>query len=179
MHDLSLFGSDTITGVAGFMTRSGSALAWLFVATCVLWAVIAERLLYYGAGSRNDIFRALEFWRARKERKSWYARKIRIAMLSQVGLNLTRGLTVVRTLTVVCPMIGLLGTLLALIAIFDRISLIGADDVPGLAAALSYAAIPAMAGMVVALSGVFALFYLRRRATHAVTVLEDRLGLDR
>lgn len=179
MHDLSLSLIDSISSVADFMTRSGSVLMWLFFVTCLLWAVIGERLMYYGAASHRDIRRALDFWAARKERKSWYARKIRAAMLSQVGLNLTRGLSAVRTLTIICPMIGLLGTLLALIAVFDRIALVGGDDVPDLATAIAQATIPTLAGMVVALSGVFAHFYLRRRATQAVSVLEDRLGLDR
>ena len=179
MDDFSLPLNDGLAGVIVFMTRNGTILLWLFAVTCLLWTVIVERLLYYGAGSQTDIRRALDVWSGRKERKSWYARKIRTAMLSQVRLNLTRGLTVVRTLTIICPLLGLLGTLIALIAVFDRIALLGVGDTAGIAEIISLAAIPAMAGMIVALSGIFAHFYLRRRAQHAVSFLEDRLGLDR
>ncbi|MDA5193929.1 MotA/TolQ/ExbB proton channel family protein [Govanella unica] len=179
MHDLPLSLIGGLTGIGQFMSRGGMIFFWLFAITCLLWAVIAERLMYYGAGSQRDIRRALDLWRGRKERKSWYARKIRAALLSQVGLNLTRGMTVVKTLTLLCPMVGLLGTMFALIALFDRIALVGAGNVSTLAGDLARAAIPAMAGMVVALSGVLAGFYLTRRAAQAVTLLEDRLGLDR
>lgn len=164
--------------VRDFMERGGPILTWIAVTTFILWAIIIERTIYFAGQSRRDIEKAHTAWEARSERKSWYARKIREAMISQVRMNLFRGLPIIKTLTAICPLLGLLGTVTGMIMVFDVMALLGSGNVRAMASGVSRATIPTMSGMVAALSGVFAMTYISRRANAEAALLEDHLTMD-
>lgn len=62
---------------------------------------------------------------------------------------------VIKTLVAICPMIGLLGTVTGMISVFDVMAVQGTSNARLMAAGISMATMPTMAGMVAALSGVF------------------------
>ena len=78
----------------------------------------------------------------------------------------------------VCPLMGLLGTVTGMIEVFDVMAILGSGNVRAMAAGVSKATIPTMAGMVGALSGVFASSYLENRANKEAELLEDHLTMD-
>ena len=61
----------------------------------------------------------------------------------------------IKTLVALCPLLGLLGTVTGMISVFDVMSLSGSGNARGMAAGVSKATLPTMAGMVAALSGLF------------------------
>lgn len=164
--------------VRDFMERGGPILTWIGVTTFIMWVIIIERLIYFAGPSRREIEKAYAAWEARKERKSWYAHQIRQAMVSQIRMNLNAGLPTIKTLTAICPLLGLLGTVTGMIVVFDVMALLGSGNVRAMASGVSRATIPTMSGMVAALSGVFAMTYLQRRARAQTALLEDHLTMD-
>ena len=80
--------------------------------------------------------------------------EIKRYMLESSSLKLSSGLDFIKTLIMVCPLIGLLGTVTGMIEVFDVMAVIGTSDVKSMANGVSMATIPTMAGMVVALSGI-------------------------
>jgi biopolymer transport protein ExbB len=77
-----------------------------------------------------------------------------------------------------CPLLGLLGTVTGMIDVFNVMAVTGGGDAKAMAGGVSRATIPTMAGMVAALSGVFANTYIERLATTETRLLEDRLTKD-
>ena len=73
---------------------------------------------------------------------------------------------------------GLLGTVWGMIEVFDVMAILGSSNVKAMAAGVSRATIPTMAGMVGALSGVFAASYLESRMNKEAELLEDHLTKD-
>jgi biopolymer transport protein ExbB len=61
----------------------------------------------------------------------------------------------IKTLVAMCPLIGLLGTVTGMIGVFEVMAQQGTGNPRLMAAGISQATIPTMAGMVAALSGVF------------------------
>ena len=84
----------------------------------------------------------------------------------------------VQSLVRICPLLGLLGTVLGMIEIFDVMALEGSGNARAMASGVSRATIPTMAGMVAALSGLFANTYLQRVASREQMFLEDQLTSD-
>lgn len=164
--------------VRDFIERGGPILTAILVTAFLLWVLVIERVTYFAGPCKRDIGKARAAWEARTERKSWYAKKIREAMISQISLNLNSGLSLIKTLTAICPLLGLLGTVTGMIEVFDVMALLGSGNVRAMAAGVSRATIPTMSGMVVALSGLFATTYLRRRAQEEAELLEDQLTMD-
>lgn len=166
------------TQLMEFMDKGGPVLWLIAFTTFVMWAAIFERLWYYRGGLRYDVKAALEAWEARRERKSWNAMQIRRALISQVRLEINQNLPLIKTMVALCPLLGLLGTVTGMIEVFNIMAVTGGGDAKSMAGGVSRATIPTMAGMVAALSGVFANSYLERIANRENQLIEDHLTTD-
>jgi biopolymer transport protein ExbB len=81
-------------------------------------------------------------------------------------------------MTALCPLLGLLGTVTGMIEVFNIMAITGGGDAKSMAGCVSKATIPTMAGMVAALSGVFAGTYIEGVAARETQLLEDHLTND-
>ena len=78
----------------------------------------------------------------------------------------------------ICPLLGLFGTVLGMLEVFEVMSYLGGHNVRSTAAGVSKATITTMAGMVAALPGVVAGTYLKRQVQHERQLLADAMTLD-
>ena len=160
-----------------FFAAGGYVLWAIFLASVLLWALIIERYVYLKLIYPRDLGQVVAAWRTRGDMTSWYAHKVRDAMVSELSLRLSRFLTFLRSLIAICPLLGLLGTVTGMINVFDVMAVQGSPNPRALAAGVSMATIPTMAGLMVALSGVFFTVRLRQQANlerqKAVDVLRN------
>jgi biopolymer transport protein ExbB len=144
-----------------------------------MWMLILERVLYVFIWHRQYKNQMIAKWNARQDRHSWNAEQIRQAMISRVSLKLGGGITVIQALVALCPLLGLMGTVTGMIEVFDVMAISGSGNARSMASGVSKATIPTMAGMVGALSGVFASAWLARTNKSERTHLEDAMAMDR
>ncbi len=164
--------------VSRFMDMGGNVLwliAWLLF---TMWMLIFERVWYFKTGWKSDVAKVIESWERRSERQSWGAQQIREKLISQARMQINQHLPVIKTLVALCPLLGLLGTVTGMIEVFNIMAVTGGGDAKSMAGGVSRATIPTMAGMVAALSGVFANTYVTRIAERESTFLEDNLTTD-
>jgi biopolymer transport protein ExbB len=93
-------------------------------------------------------------------------------------VNIRHNMTMIKTLVALCPLLGLLGTVTGMIDVFNVLAVSGGADARAMAGGVSRATIPTMAGMVAALSGVFAHTWLERVAMRETLLLQDHLTRD-
>ncbi len=161
-----------------FLTMGGDVLSWLAVLMLVMWILIIERFIYFRTRHKKLVAEAMDTWEARSERKSWDAHQIREALISRVKMSGNATLPLIKTLVALCPLLGLLGTVTGMIAIFDVMAIAGTGNARSMADGVSKATIPTMAGMVGALSGVFASTILNSMAERERELLQDHLTMD-
>lgn len=162
----------------GFMDKGGDVL-WLIAALLfVMWTLIFERVWYLQFGWKKDVAQVISKWEGRAERKSWEAEQIRTMLVSQARMQINRNLPVIKTLVALCPLLGLLGTVTGMIEVFNIMAVTGGGDAKSMAGGVQQATIPTMAGMVAALSGVFANTYVTRIAQRESVFLRDNLTTD-
>ncbi len=162
----------------GFMDKGGNVL-WLIAALLfVMWTLIFERVWYLKFGWKKDVAQVISKWEGRGERKSWEAEQIRNMLVSQARMQINRNLPVIKTLVALCPLLGLLGTVTGMIEVFNIMAVTGGGDAKSMAGGVQQATIPTMAGMVAALSGVFANTYVTRIAQRESVFLRDNLTTD-
>jgi len=166
----------TTERVLAFIEQGGDVQWAILLTTCVMWVLIVERCLYSLLPHRRRRQAALDAWFARSDRSSWYARQVRSMIISQLYHGLYAGIPMARTLVAICPLLGLLGTVVGMIHVFDVMNLSGNGNPRALAAGVSQATITTMAGMVAALSGVFITTQLERHASNERRRLEDALS---
>jgi biopolymer transport protein ExbB len=164
--------------VSRFMEMGGDVLWLIAILLFVMWALIFERAWYFYYGWKTDASQAIGNWEARTERKSWNAHQIRRKLISTARDQINRYLPVIKTLVALCPLLGLLGTVTGMIEVFNIMAVTGGGDAKSMAGGVSRATIPTMAGMVAALSGVFANTYITRKAERENRFLKDNLTTD-
>jgi biopolymer transport protein ExbB len=162
--------------VRDFIERGGNVLLVIAAVTAVMWTLIYERVWYFRVGHREKRKRLQKVWGEREDHSSWAAHKIRMMELSQVRLKLQEHLWPIETIVTLCPMLGLLGTVTGMIEVFDVMAT-GSGNARGMAAGVSKATLPTMAGMVAALSGMLFSIQLRRFALDEADRVEDSLEL--
>jgi biopolymer transport protein ExbB len=162
----------------GFMVKGGDVL-WLIAALVfVMWVLIFERVWYLKFGWKSDVSKIIAKWEGRSERKSWEAHQIRTMLISQASMQINTYLPVIKAMVALCPLLGLLGTVTGMIEVFNIMAVTGGGDAKSMAGGVQMATIPTMAGMVAALSGVFANTYVTRIAQRESEFLTDNLTTD-
>jgi len=138
-----------------FMETGGPVLWLILLLSILLWSLIIERFLFIYMTYPRLRRKWLDEWSERTDKKSWHARSIRDYMISQARMKLGATVPVIKTLIGLCPLLGLLGTVAGMIEVFDVMAIVGTGNPRAMASGVSQATINTMAGMVVAISGLF------------------------
>jgi biopolymer transport protein ExbB len=164
--------------IDAFMDRGGPVLNLIAILLFVKWTLMIERFWFLRTVHKTNVVAALTEWEARTDKKSWNAHAIRQELVSRVTLDLRSTIPVIEVLVVVCPLFGLLGTVTGMIEVFYVMAVTGGGDAKQMSGGVARATIPTMAGMVGALSGIFASTMLKVRTNRELLLLEDHLEIQ-
>ena len=146
-----------------FLSAGGPVLWLIFFALLTLWFFIFERFYYFYRIYPEQQKKVVENWSNRKDKSSWFALKIREEEVSKISLKMSQSISNIKTLVLISPLLGLMGTVTGMISIFDIISISGTGNPRLMASGISLAVIPTMAGLVTALSGLYFSSYFDKK----------------
>jgi len=169
---------DLLDAISSFMERGGPVLWVIAGLLLVKWSLVFERVWYLNTTHKKNVKNTLAAWNTRSDTKSWSAHAIRTMMISKVSLDIRTTMPIIESLVVVCPLLGLIGTVTGMIEVFFVMAVTGGGDAKSMAGGVSKATIPTMAGMVGALSGIFASNWLKATIDRDLTLLEDHMPLS-
>ncbi|ASP39866.1 biopolymer transporter ExbB [Bacterioplanes sanyensis] len=161
-----------------FFNQGGPVLYGILAACLLLWSLILERLWFFYLDLPRSNRRLAEQWRQRSNFDSWTARKIRAAIISRQRQRSQTYLSAIATLIAICPLLGLLGTVTGMVSVFDVLAVTGTGNARAMASGISQATIPTMAGLVVALTGLYFRARFQRLSERGVQQLTDLLVTD-
>jgi len=164
--------------ILAFMDKGGNVLWLIAILVFVMWTLIFERYWFFTFAWRAERRALVDKWESRAERKSWNAKQIRSRLVSQSKEVINNNMPIITTMVALCPLLGLLGTVTGMIEVFNVMAVTGGGDAKSMAGGVERSTIPTMAGMVAALSGLFANTYLQRIAEREQESLEDQLTSD-
>ena len=168
---------DIYRTIMNFMDLGGDVLWWIAALTFLMWILIIERMVYFRTEHKGVIRTATSEWERRPERRSWTAHMVRERLISESAERITGSLPLIQTCVMLCPLLGLLGTVTGMIAVFDAMATAG-GNARSMASGVSQATIPTMAGMIASLSGLFAQTFLKEKIERETELFEDHLTLD-
>jgi biopolymer transport protein ExbB len=158
--------------------EQGGDVLWLIAAiTFLMWTLIFERFWYFRSEHKSVVKDATEKWESRPERRSWSAHQIRDSLISEASDKIAGSLPLIQTCVALCPLLGLLGTVTGMISVFDAMATQG-GNARSMAAGVSMATIPTMAGMIASLSGVVGSTWLKRTIDRETELFQDHLTMD-
>ncbi len=168
-----------LEAIRDFTETGGQVLLVIGLLIFIMWLLILERAMYLLIWHKNFKKQAVAEWKARNDRSSWFAEQVRQKTISALTIQLRGSIPIIQALVALCPLLGLMGTVTGMIEVFDVMAISGSGNARSMASGVSKATIPTMAGMVGALSGVFASTWLNRMVKTERTHLEDALTIDR
>lgn len=160
-----------------FMERGGPVLPLIATLTFAMWTMIFERFWFFRTEFKTIVDSSIQEWEGREERRSWSAHAIREAMISQASEKIRGTLPLIQTCVALAPLLGLMGTVTGMVAVFDAMATQG-GNARSMASGVSMATIPTMAGMVASLSGVLATTFLQGKVDRETELFEDHLTMD-
>ncbi len=164
-----------LDGMLRFLETGGPVLWPIGVTAFALGALIIERHWYFWLDFPRKMIRMTARWKQRPDRGSWHAVRIREGMIAEAKLSLNRGMPMIRMLVALCPMLGLLGTVTGMMGVFDVMAVLGTGNARAMASGIYQAIIPTMAGMMVALPGLYFRAGLQRKIERRVERITHRL----
>ena len=163
---MSRFLDTWLPWLADLLELGGPILATILLIAVAIWALLIERLYFLALVYPRQLVEARDSWRRRRNRTTWFAQQHRNDLMSTLGDGLVSRYALISTLIKVCPLLGLLGTVLGLLEVFDALAATGSNNPRSMAAGVSKATVSTLAGMVVAIFGLLGYTLMERRATH-------------
>lgn len=163
--------------IRDFMEVGGPVLWIILITAFLMWTVIIERYWFIRITYPGQVRKAVEQWNQREDTSSWYAHRIREELISRISVQLHKSLIILQTLVALCPLMGLLGTVFGMVQVFEVMAITGSSNARLMASGISMATIPTMAGMVVALSGLYFSARLKHHADFKTQIAADRLHI--
>jgi biopolymer transport protein ExbB len=163
-------------GLATLFEQGGIILWAILFASLLLWSLLIER--YWFHWTRLPDFRD-------GLRRDWFAKAMNLsptqeyrrirALVGELHAEAIRNMLALQALVVILPLLGLLGTVSGMIKVFEVITVFGTGNTRGMASGISEALVTTMAGLFTALSGLYFVSDLERRAEEVTRRFEAEL----
>jgi biopolymer transport protein ExbB len=164
-------------GVLELVEDGGPFVGLIFATGILMWGIIAERFWFFRKVLPQLSTELQQQWNARSEHTSWCARQIRQAMISRLNVAMNAGIPVMQVLVPMSPLLGLIGTVVGMLEVFDSMALRGNADARSMASGVSQAMICTMTGLAVSITGLYPVHYFRTRTARETELLADKFGL--
>lgn len=166
-----------VKAVLELVEDGGPFVALIFAAGVLMWTIIIERFWYFWRVLPQQAKELQQTWDSRTEHTSWCARQIRQAMISRLNVAMSSGQHVMQVLVPMSPLLGLIGTVVGMLEVFDSMALRGNADARSMASGVSQAMICTMTGLAVSITGLYPVHYFRTRTARETELLADKFGL--
>lgn len=156
--------------------NTGGEVLWIILWTSIcLWCLIVERLLFfkYSYPKHRELW--INQWEGRANKYSKQALFIRDCIISEARISMGKTVPIIKMLIALCPLLGLLGTVTGMIHVFDVMAVTGTGNARAMASGVSQATIPTMAGMVIAIAGLYFSKLIEQRVSEETHHLTDLL----
>jgi len=150
----------------------------IMLATFFMWGLILERVFYFRFAHKQVAADAIAEWRSRSDRKSTLAHWVKDKLVSEVRMKAEQNVQLTKAMVALAPLLGLLGTVTGMVAVFDIMAITSGADAKAMSAGVSRATIPTMAGMVASLSGILFTSGMDRRVNRSVQQVEDAMEIS-
>jgi biopolymer transport protein ExbB len=162
------------TAVADLVSAGGMLVGWIFAAGLVLWMLVIERWWFFSRRLPGLAADSLKAWNSRPERHSWYAHQIRQKMISRLSAEMNANMPMLKVLVPLCPLLGLVGTVLGMLEVFDSMAILGSADARSMASGVSKAMNCTLTGLAVSISGMYPVYYFHNRIRRQTELLSDQ-----
>jgi biopolymer transport protein ExbB len=166
--------------LSSLFEQGGITLWFILFASILLWILILERYWFHWRELprlRRDL---LEQWKGERPSlpEGLVVRRID-GLVGDLHAEVSRNVQALQALTSILPLLGLYGTVSGMIKVFEVMTIFGSGNTRGMASGISEALVTTMGGLFTALSGIYFVSDLERRASDNARQFEADLVEDK
>jgi biopolymer transport protein ExbB len=166
-------------GLSALFEQGGMVLWVILVVSIYMWILLVERYWFHWMQMPGLQERLYDDWLSQPAMLTPSLTFRRIETLAtDIRTEASRNMLALQALVVILPLLGLLGTVSGMIKVFEVITIFGTGNTRGMAAGISEALVTTMAGLFTALSGLYFVSDLERRADDCARRFESKLVED-
>ena len=160
-----------------FLETGGEVLVLLVFVSILFWTLIIEKIIYHKIVYKTFSRKLKNHWRDHPQGETWENIQLKTAQVSELKITLFANVSTMQVLIALFPLLGLLGTITGMVNVFDSMSSLG-TNARAMASGISMATIPTMAGMLLAVLGLFAYTQLDTALQKKIRKLRDKVLKD-
>jgi biopolymer transport protein ExbB len=163
----SLYLFEILYSIKEFIDKGGDVLIVIFIVSFIMLSIIFDKLYF-------NLFIYPKFIKKIQPKNRYWNRK----KFLQIKDSLEDSMSLLKITIVVLPLLGLLGTVIGMIDVFDTISILGNSDARAISNGISQATISTMVGMSMAIIGMIFRVYIEQSNKKRLRVLSEKLQLQ-
>ena len=163
-------------GFASLFEQGGVILWAILAASVYMWFLLAERYWFHWKQMPSLRERLRRDWAAQPIAMTGLAYRRIAALVNDLHTEASKNMLALQALVAILPLLGLLGTVSGMIKVFEVITVFGTGNTRGMASGISEALVTTMAGLFTALSGLYFVSDLERRAEDIARKFEAELA---
>lgn len=165
-------------GLATLFEQGGATLWAILFASLILWFLLVERYWFHWLQAPRIKDQLRNEWEKQKHLPTRLRYRCLYALVDDLRAEANRNLLALQAVVAILPLLGLLGTVSGMIKVFEVITVFGTGNTRGMASGISEALVTTMAGLFAALSGLYFVSDLERRAEDISRRFEAHLAED-
>lgn len=162
--------------IFNYIERGGPVLFILFIVAIGMWCLLIERYFFIRGEMNAVISNSIEKLKAHITLHDWLFKQVLKSEKSSVAMIGNTNFRLIKGLIALCPLLGLLGTVTGMISVFDVMAYTGTGSPRAMASGVAKATLPTMTGLIISISGLFAITYLEKLLNDKVT--EHKSSVD-
>ena len=148
-----------------FLVQGSGILLVIFASSLVMWFLIVDRYWYiFSTANRIGKHIAQQWQLVLPHKTAWECFVIRRYYISKFKHAAVANIPMIKVLVTINMLLGLLGTIVGMIAVFENLVLSEITGIRGLVDGVSQTIIPAIAGLLASLSGIFFVMQIQKKA---------------
>ena len=162
--------------IFNYIERGGPVLFVLFIVAICMWCLLIERFFFLRNEMNLVIENSIQKLKKNLSLQDWLFKQVLKSEKSSVSMMGNTNFRLIKGLIALCPLLGLLGTVTGMISVFDVMAYTGTGSPRAMASGVAKATLPTMTGLVISISGLFAITYLEKLLNDKVT--EYKFSVD-
>ena len=158
-------------GLFQLFIKGGVIIYFLFAVAFMMLFVIIQKFLYI------RFFKVFSFQKSEflTNQPIWIQENIKSNLINQITFQLNKNVDFLSFLVKVASLLGLLGTIIGMIDVFELISN-GQQELDFIAFGISKATIPTFVGMAISIVGLMFLFFLKKAINTKINIFRNTLS---
>lgn len=156
--------------------KGGPVLMIIFFQFILMWYFAMDKYVYFKSEFPKDFAKFKNKIQNLKAQNQFLLESKIQKETSLLKEQINKNFAIIKVLVMVCPLLGLLGTVTGMVSVFDVLAVAGSGNARAMASGISKATIPTMGGMIGALAGLFLSKILKDHATKCNEMVQDFLN---